>query len=365
VSLTRRDPASARAALEHIDRGCVSIFAIAHMPARRRRGLTTPEPTPVYFDCDTGIDDSMALAWLLASPAIDLVGVGTVSGNCSAAQAARNSLDLLGLAGRGDVPVAIGAHDPLEGSFNGGVPWIHGDNGVGNVVLPIAPREPEPGDAADLLIRLAHEHGGRLAIVTVGPTTNIAVALARDPGLAARIAHVTTMGGAALVPGNISAVAEANLGNDPEAAAALVGAGWDITLVPLDITLENRLYEADRQALLAAPTALVRAIGAMLDLYFDFYVPFYGERSCALHDPLAAAIATGDIVATRAPAVEIVVDTTMGPGRGQTICDLRGQRLGPVDQPGVVTRVALATDRPLGALLVERLTGFAPAAAVR
>jgi purine nucleosidase len=109
----------------------------------------------------------------------------------------------------------------------------------------------------------------------------------------------------------------------------------------------------------------VRAIGAMLDLYFDFYVPFYGERSCALHDPLAAAIATGDIVATRAPAVEIVVDTTIGPGRGQTICDLRGQRLGPVDQPGVVTRVALATDRPLGPLLVERLAGFAPAAAVR
>lgn len=322
-------------------------------------------PWPVYLDCDTGIDDSLALAFLLASPGIDLVGVGTVSGNVSAAQAARNTLDLLHLAGRDDVPVAVGAHDPLAGTFAGGVPWIHGQNGIGEVVLPPAPRQAEPCDAADLLIDLARKHGDTLSILTVGPTTNIATALERDPDLPRRIRRVTTMGGTALVPGNISAVAEANLGNDPEAAAALIAADWDIMLVPLDITLENRLYDRDREALLAAPSALVRAIGAMLDIYFDFYVPLYGERSCALHDPLAAAIATGDIRATRAPAVDIVVDTTRGPGRGQTICDLRGQRLGPVDRPGVRTRVALETDRPFGPVLLDRLIGFVPTATIR
>lgn len=316
---------------------------------------------PVYLDCDTGIDDAMALAFLLASTGVDLVGVGTVSGNVSALQAARNTLDLLHLAGRGDVPVAIGAHDPLAGTFKGGVSWIHGVNGIGEVVLPRAPREAEHGDAADLLLSLARAHGGALSIITVGPTTNVALALARDPGLPRRIRRVTAMGGAALVPGNIGAVAEANIGNDPEAAAVLLAADWDLTLVPLDITLENRLYERDREALLAAPNALARALGAMLDLYFDYYVPFYGERGSALHDPLAAAIATGAIVATRAPAVEIVVDTTGGPGRGQTICDLRGQRRGPVDRPGVRTRVALATDRPFGPVLIERLVGFDPA----
>lgn len=322
-------------------------------------------PRPVYFDCDTGIDDSMALAYLLASPEIDLVGVGTVSGNVSAAQAARNTLNLLHMAGRDDVPVAVGAHDFLRHPFDGGVPWIHGDDGVGNVTLPAAPLRPDARDAADLLRDLAHAHGGALEIVTVGPMTNIATALAREPGLPALVRKVTSMGGAALVPGNVSPVAEANVGNDPEAAAALIGADWACTLVPLDITLENQLHESDRQALLAAPTALVRAIGAMLDIYFDYYVPFYGQRSCALHDPMAAAIAVGGIRAARAPAVGIAVDATQGPGRGQTICDLRGQRLGPVDQPGARHRVVLELEAPFGPHLVERLTAFAPPGAAR
>lgn len=328
--------------------------------------MTGPDDyRPVYFDCDTGIDDSMALAYLLASPEIDLVGVGTVSGNVCAAQAARNTLDLLHLAGRGDVPVAVGAHDFLTRPFDGGVPWIHGHNGVGDVPLPAAPRGPDQRDAADLLRELAHTHGGALEIVTVGPMTNIATALAREPDLPVLVSKVTSMGGAALVPGNVSAVAEANVGNDPEAAAALIGAAWNCTLVPLDVTLENQLHECDREALLSAPTALVRALGAMLDVYFDYYVPLYGERSCALHDPMAAAIAVGSIRASRAPSVEIVVDATQGPGRGQTICDLRGQRLGPVDQPGARHRVVLELDAPFGPHLVERLTTFVPPEAVR
>jgi purine nucleosidase len=94
----------------------------------------------------------------------------------------------------------------------------------------------------------------------------------------------------------------------------------------------------------------------MLDLYFDFYVPLYGRRSSALHDPLAAAIAVGGIVPTIQPAVDVIIDTTQGPGRGQTICDLRNQRLGPVDQPGAHVRVVLATDRQLADHLVERVT---------
>jgi purine nucleosidase len=307
----------------------------------------------------------MALAYLLASPEIDLVGVGTVSGNVSALQAARNTLDLLQLAGRSDVPVAVGAHDFLAQPFDGGVPWIHGNNGVGDIELPSAQRAPEQGDAADLLRALAHKHGGALAIVTVGPTTNIAAALAREPDLARLITAVTTMGGAALVPGNISPVAEANIGNDPEAAAAMLAADWPCTLVPLDVTLEHQLSESDRQALLGAPTAMVRALGAMLDIYFDYYVPLYGTRSCALHDPIAAAIAVGKVRALRMPAVEITVDTTNGPGRGQTICDLRGQRLGPVDQQGARHRVVLELDQPLGAHLVDRLLHFDAPLAVR
>lgn len=81
---------------------------------------------PVYLDCDTGIDDALALAYLLASPLASVVGIGTVSGNVSAAVGARNTLDLLALAGAADIPVALGAHDPLAASFHGGSPWVHG-----------------------------------------------------------------------------------------------------------------------------------------------------------------------------------------------------------------------------------------------
>lgn len=319
--------------------------------------MTHATARPVYFDCDTGIDDSLALAYLLSSPEIALVGVGTVSGNTSSAQAAVNTLGLLAVAGRTDVPVAVGAHDFLTHPYDGGAPHVHGDNGIGEVVLPPAARTPEDEDAARMLIRLSHEHAGDLEVIAVGPLTNLATALALDPTLPSRVAGVTVMGGAALVPGNITPVAEANIGNDPEAASATLSAGWPVTLVPLDVTMENIFDEDDRAALLASDVPLARTVGEMLDFYFDFYVETYGERSSALHDPLAAAIAVGGIAPTVAPAVSVVVDTTAGPARGQTICDLRGQRRGAVDQPGATVRVVLGTDAPLAPHLIARMTG--------
>jgi purine nucleosidase len=309
---------------------------------------------PFYLDCDTGIDDSLALAYLLASSDVELVGIGSVSGNVSAAVGARNTLDLLELAGR-SVPVAVGALDALAHPFEGGVPHIHGRNGVGNVELPRAEGTPVDESAAELLLWLSHEYAGELEIVAVGPLTNLALALRADPGLPERVKRVTIMGGAAVVPGNISPVAEANIGNDPEAAALVLAAPWPVTLVPLDVTLEHQLDESHRTALLDSGRPFAEAIGRILDLYFDFHVDLYGGRGCALHDPLAAAIAVGGVLTTRAPAVPVVIDDTDGPGRGQTICDLRNQRVGPRDHPGAHVRVVLDTDGPLAPQLIERV----------
>lgn len=312
----------------------------------------------LYFDCDTGIDDSMALAYLMNSPQINLAGVGTVSGNTSAEQAAENSLRLLTLADQSHVPVATGEHDFRNTVFAGGPTHIHGANGIGNIVLPESSASPYDGSAAELLIQLSHDHAGDLELITVGPTTNIAAALDLDPTLPSRIRQVTSMGGAALVAGNASPVGEANIWHDPEAAARVLGADWPITLVPLDVTLANTLEEEHRESLLASKRPLAQAIAQMLDLYFDFHVPEYGRRCSALHDPLAAAIAVGEIRPTVAPAVNVTVDDTQGPGRGQTICDLRGQRMGPVDQPGRNVRVVLDTDLPLVEHLMERLVEY-------
>jgi purine nucleosidase len=310
---------------------------------------------PIYLDTDLGIDDSLALGYLLAHPGAEVVGIGSVHGNLDATQAARNVLDLLAVAGAGGIPVAVGASDPRATPFAGGAPHVHGDNGIGGVVLERSGEEPIAGDAADLLIRLAHEHAGRLRVVAIGPLTNLAIALDRDPAVADLVEGVWAMGGAALVPGNITAAAEANIFHDPEGAGVALDASWPVVLVPLDVTMRHRFAAADRAALANAPGAATRAIGEMLAVYERFYAPIFGTPVVALHDPLAAALAVGGAVATLAPRVRVVVDTTAGPGRGQTICDLRGMYRGHPVPTGRTVTVVLEVAEPFAPELRERL----------
>lgn len=315
--------------------------------------MTTP--SPFYLDCDTGIDDALALAYLLASPLADVVGIGTVSGNVSAAAGARNTLDLLALAKSDDVPVALGAHHPLAGSFGGGAPWVHGENGIGGVTLTTAAASVGSESAAEMLVRLARLYPGTLKVLAIGPLTNIAEALRLEPALPSLVESVTVMGGAALAPGNITPVAEANIFNDPEAAALVLAADWDVTLVPLDVTMNSVLEETHRQSLLAASSPVARVLGEMLGYYFRFYEDIYGRPCSAMHDPLAAALAVGAVTAAVAPVVRAAVDTSDGPGRGQTICDLRGLYAGYPPVQGARCRVVLSLEEDFAPHLVETL----------
>ncbi|WP_426515433.1 nucleoside hydrolase [Diaminobutyricibacter sp. McL0618] len=305
---------------------------------------------PVYFDCDTGVDDALALAYLLASPEVELVGIGSVSGNTDAAQAARNTLDLLALAGHPEIPVAVGAHDPLVGTYAGGAPEVHGANGIGGVELPPSGLEPVDEDAASMLVRLSHEYDGELTVLAVGPLANLANALELDPSIASRVREVIVMGGAVYVPGNVGPVAEANVWHDPEAAQAVVEAAWPLTLVPLDVTLQHLLEEPDRERLLGAVHPLPRSLGTMLEQYFGYYVSVLGRRGCGLHDPLAAAIVAGGLATSRSSTVVIEVDVTDGPERGRT----RAVDSAPTGASRPVT-VVLETDRPLAPHLLERV----------
>lgn len=313
----------------------------------------TNEAKHVYFDTDLGVDDALALAYLLASPAIDLLAVGTVCGNTGADQAARNTLDLLDLGGYTNIPVAVGERDFRVNHFDDSVKHIHGDNGVGNVELPHTERQPLQERACDMIIRLSHEYSGQLHLVAVGPLSNLAAALEQDPTLPERIASVTIMGGAAMIPGNISAVAEANIGNDPESARIVFDAPWPITVAPLDLTMEHTFEEEHRRALLAGNSPVGRIVGQILDYYFDFYMGVYGRRCCAVHDAIAAALCAGGVTADVAPCVPVTVDDTQGPGRGQMICDLRGQRTGWHDVPGAHVRVVLQTSTNVAQHLLD------------
>ena len=308
----------------------------------------------VYLDCDPGIDDALALGYLLAHPDVELALIGSVSGNTDAATAAANARDLLELFGHPEIPVAVGRTDFLSHPYSGGAPHVHGENGIGGVHLPPGSAPFAGGSAAEELVAVARSRPGELHVLAIGPLTNLAVALDLEPELPSLIADVVVMGGAALAPGNVTAAAEANIHNDPEAAAAVFAASWDVTLVPLDATMFHRFEQGELEALLAGgPRAA--ALGRMLDTYYGFYTQHFGRPSSALHDPLAAAVLTGEAVVSRESRVPVVVDTGDGPGRGQTIAELRGRYrpVAPHHPDGV--RVVFDIAEPFAPQLLARL----------
>ncbi|WP_034271322.1 nucleoside hydrolase [Haloechinothrix halophila] len=313
---------------------------------------------PLLVDCDTGIDDALALLYLLADPGIDLRAITTVFGNTSAEIAASNTLRVLEHAGRLDIPTAIGADSSLRGTAQL-APHVHGDDGLGNTGLPCPVASPTTEPAAELIVRLARENPGRLHLLAMGPLTNLATAVLLDPELPGLVKHVTIMGGAVHHPGNVTPAAEANIANDPEAARLVLRAGWDVTLVPLDVTMTEVLTEDHRRRMLAGDAPTSRFAAEILEHYLDVYQrDVFGARQAACHDPLAAAIAIGEVCPVLAPIVAVDVDTTDGPARGKTIADTRGQYRGFPAQHGSRVRVALRTDGTFADRLVQRLCGF-------
>ncbi|WP_295838494.1 nucleoside hydrolase [uncultured Microbacterium sp.] len=270
---------------------------------------------PILVDCDTGIDDALALAYLLAEPTVEVVGVTTVSGNTDAARAAANTLSLFELAGVDDIPVAVGAHDFRGRAYAGGAPHVHGDDGVGGIALTAAARAHDARPAVELIDHLAQRHPD-LTVLALGPLTNLA-AYAEAPGAAA-FDRLVVMGGAFAHSGNVTAWAEANIHNDPEAAAVVFAQDWDTTLVPLDVTMTQTLDAADLVRLEAIPGALPQALARMLPAYLDFYAGVFPGRRCALHDPLAAMVAAGALRGVSVSSGTVDVRLERGE-RGRTV----------------------------------------------
>ncbi|MBX3194505.1 MAG: nucleoside hydrolase [Schumannella sp.] len=316
--------------------------------------------TPVLIDCDTGIDDAMALLFMLAQDRYDVVGITSVFGNNTAAQCAINSLRVLELVGRTDIPVAVGAEQPLVGEVTYLATHVHGSDGLGDAGLPVdVTASVDARDAVQLIDDLSREHAGRLRILAVAPLTNLAHALEAIPDLTQRIHDVVIMGGAADAPGNQSPAAEANIIHDPEAAQAVLSADWGLTLVPLDVTMREVLEESDRTALFDAATPVTEFVARATDFYFGGYgSDVYARRASPAHDALAAAILTGDIVPTVFPEIDVTVDCTDGPGRGSTICDTRGRYRGFEGTAAGRVRVALQTDGGFPRVLVQTLVDY-------
>ncbi len=297
----------------------------------------------LLIDTDPGIDDALALLLALGAPGVRVEAVTTVAGNVDLDLATSNALRILAVAAPESPPrVARGAPRPLRRPLVTAA-HVHGDDGLGGLhgrrEADGRPRYPafavplEMQDAPDLILEMARARGRDLTVVALGPLTNLALALEREPAALAGVGRVVVMGGAVAVPGNVTAAAEFNFYVDPEAAAHVLSAGLSLDLVPLDVTRQVVLREADLGAAGSAPVAafvrdLTRHAFAAADA---------DDGGIALHDPLAVGVALDpSLVSWEALAVQVECQGRLT--RGLSLADRRARR------PRPNCRVAMAVD---------------------
>ncbi len=305
-------------------------------------------PNRVVLDTDLGtdVDDCLALALILASPELDLAGVTCVYGDVDRrARMVLKLLQLFGQRGATDVPVRTGARQPLLGRRP--VYWAgHEGKGLleaGDEALSLADEH-----AVDFLVRTVRANPGQIHLIAIGPLTNVALALLREPALAHDLAHLTIMGGACRGPGSLHLpYAEHNVISDPEAAHVVFTSGAPITLVPLDVTTRVRIRAADVARIRAVDAPFQRAVADQVTLY----PPFAARGWTYLHDPLAVATAIRpDLVELEA----LHVDVDLGGDRATGATLMRV----PTTESPANARVALAVQaEPFERFLVDRLAG--------
>lgn len=284
------------------------------------------EPRRMILDVDTGIDDAMAILYALRRPQIRLEALTTTFGNTDVDTATRNTLAILELAAREDIPVARGAGRALMKAFVRGATHVHGVNGLGEVALPSPRGHPSAEHASDLIIRMARENPGAITICAVGPITNVAIALAKAPEIAPLIERIVVMGSTIFHPGIQgipSPMADANFWNDPEAAQIVLRSGANITLVGMDVTMKVLLNAKMRETIATGGGTVGAKMMEIAQFYVEAYAKMYpGIDGCGLHDPLAVAIAEDPSLAT---LERLCVDVELAGvlTRGQTVADRR------------------------------------------
>ncbi|MGM0913674.1 MAG: nucleoside hydrolase [Pseudomonadota bacterium] len=271
----------------------------------------------IIFDTDPGVDDAQAIAIALRHPEIELLGMTTTYGNVDVEVATRNALLLAQLAGRDDVPVAQGAAAPVVKARHAPPAHIHGANGLGDIALPEVAGRAEPRSAAQFIVETVNARPGGVTLVAVGPVGNLAAALQLDPAIIDKVKQVVIMGGSVREGGNVTPVAEANMFNDPDAAARVLTAGWPLTLVALDVTHRCVLTPAHMARIEAGQGKLGQVLAGSYAFYRNFYHEFLGIDGCCPHDSCALAWLLRPELFTTARGHLTVA--TEGDAEGQTI----------------------------------------------
>jgi inosine-uridine nucleoside N-ribohydrolase len=338
----------------------VSLFALFLTNA-----LSQASPKRVIIDTDPGTDDAMAILLALNSPELKVEALTVVPGNVDARQGMENALKIVSLAGRCDVPVAGGAQHPLDQKLITAQFW-HGKNGLANVELPASKCQADPRFGPDLIIQLIHQYPHQITLIAVGPLTNIALAVSKDPSIVTLAKDIVIMGGS-ITGGNVDGAAEANIYNDPEAAQIVFNAGWTVTMVGSDVGERTLITRKELGELRASH-------GPENDFIADI-VDFYVTRSeksgwsgAAMYDPLAVGIALDPTLVTL-KEMHVDVETKGEFTRGETVANRMGSDENNVlhgdhyEIEGVIqlkpnARVCLASDRArFLQLFVSRVNG--------
>src|SRR6202167_825052 len=305
--------------------GSVKIFGLCALllllgTARAAQAQSTER---VIIDTDPGTDDALAILLALRSPELRVEALTVVAGNVMASVGLDNALKIVSLAGRCDVPVAEGAQRPLHAKLNI-EPFWNGPGGLGGAELPPSSCKPDPRFGPDVIIELVHEYPHEITIIGVGPETNLALAILKDPTIVPLVKRVILMAGS-ISGGNVNGAAEFNAYCDPDAADLVFRAGWPVTMVGLDVTEITLISSAQVEQIERSGGAEAKFVAAVARFQVGLYQGT-GFSGGAIHDALAVGVAI-DPTFVKLRALHIDVETEGRIARGETVAN----RLGTVD----------------------------------
>ncbi|MBI5842822.1 MAG: nucleoside hydrolase [Chloroflexi bacterium] len=310
-------------------------------------------PTRIIIDTDPGVDDALTFLLALASPEIKLEALTTVHGNIGIEKTTRNALAVLELAKVSHVPVAKGCELPLISELSKSGEAVHGQSGIGKAILPEPKSKVVDQHAIDFLIERILAEPKQLTLFTIGPMTNLALAIRKEPRIVPALKELVIMGGAIRQGGNVTPLAEFNIHADPHAAHIVFHSGIPTTLIPLDVTYKCLLTVADVERLNKINSPIARFIRDATAVYMDFYKKYEGFDGCALHDPLTLAT----LIAPELLTLEehyVDVDISGGVSTGNTFADFMKVSKKPANM-----KVALdVRGREFIELFVERIVSF-------
>jgi inosine-uridine nucleoside N-ribohydrolase len=280
----------------------------------------------IIIDTDPGVDDAQAIAFAVAHPELDLLGLTTVFGNADIDTTTNNALLVLEKFGCPEVPVAKGAAKPMIQARMPAPDFVHGSDGLGDLNLAKSKGRILGESAAEFIVRMANESPGEISLIAVGPLTNIAQAVMLDPDLPSKVKELVVMGGTVAALGNVSPVAEANFINDPHAADIVCGFDWPLRIIGLDVTLEVMLTDSDLARLRDNAGQTGQFIWDTSRFYVDFYTAIQNinaesnpQPRCAMHDASAVVyLVQRDAFSFTSGAARVVPD---GIAAGQLTID--------------------------------------------